>query len=130
MISGCYDELLADTLSKGASTVWFPLSQLHLYQLFKYSSNQVILPKQTEGDRVTVNPFTKEALWESSIEDHHLSSLVPLSVTATSSHTNRDETSQTEEELGFSAALKQLQMVTQAKSQLELELLLKQEELA
>ena len=80
--------------------------------------------------RLTVIPFPKEALYESSFEDHHLSSLVLLSVPATSSHTNWDEDSQTKEALGCSVALRQLQMVTQAKSQPEWELLLKQEELA
>ena len=67
---------------------------------------------------------------ESSGEDQHLSSPVPLSVPSTPSHPNRDASLQTEEALSFSAALRQLQAATQAKAQLEWELLLKWEGLA
>ena len=105
------------------------ISWLCLHWLFKYSSTQVVLPKEKEGDGLTVLSFTEEALWERAVEDHHLSSLVLLSVPAASSHTNRDETLQTEEALGFSVALRQLHIITQAKSELEWELLLEWEEL-
>ena len=98
--------------------------------MLKYSSTPVILPKEREEDRLTANPFSKEALWDSFVEGHPLSSMMLLSVPAASSHTNRDTSSQTEEALGFSTALRQLQMVTQTKSQLEQKLLLKWEDLA
>ena len=93
------------TLSEGPSTIQIPLSQLCLHQLLKYTSTHIFLPKEKEGDRLTVIPFTKEVLWESSIEDHCFSSLVPLLVPTTSSQTNRDKSSQTEEALSFSTAL-------------------------
>ena len=105
------------TLTAGASTTWFHLSWLHLCWLLQCSPTQVILPEEKEGDRLMFIPFTKEALWESSIEDHHLSSLVPLSILSTSSHAN------TTKALNFGAALRHLQVVTQAKAQFEQELL-------
>ena len=43
--------------------------------------NKIILPKQKqEANELKITPITKEALWESSIEEHHLSSLVLLSL--------------------------------------------------
>ena len=39
---------------------------------------QVILPKEKEGYELTVTLIRKEMLWESSLEEHHLSSLVLL----------------------------------------------------
>ena len=60
-----------------------------------------------------------ETLWESLEEEHHLSLPLPLSVPIISSHSNRDKSAQTEEVLGFSLSLRQLQAVTQAKDQLE-----------
>ena len=62
------------TLTVVTSTDWFPLSWLHLCLLLLYSPTQIALPKEKEGDRLTVTPFTKEMLWESSVEDHQLSS--------------------------------------------------------
>ena len=47
-------------LPEGVSTVPFPLSWLHLCWLLLYSLNQVILPKEKEGDELTVTPITKE----------------------------------------------------------------------
>ena len=118
------------TLIVGTSTKWFPLSQLCLCWLLLYSPTQVILPKEKEGDRLTVIPFTKEVLWESSIEDHHLSSLVPLSVPSPSPYINKDESIQTVKALDFGMALIQLKVVTQDQTQLKWELLHKQERLA
>ena len=87
------------TLIVDSSTYWFLLSWLHLCWLLLYSPTEVILPKEKEGDRLRVIPFTKEVLWESSIEDHWLSSLVSLSVPATSSCDNKDESTQTAKNL-------------------------------
>ena len=70
---------------------------------------------------------TKEALWKSSLEEQHLSSLVSFSLQplapATSLSTYKERGLQTNERLDFSTVLRQLQVVTQAKSQLEQELL-------
>ena len=94
------------TLSVGAlSTTQFPLAWLQLHWLLLYSSTQVILPSEKEGDSLKVIPFLKEALWESSDEDPHLSSPVLLLVPSVSSHPHRDAGSQTEEAISFSAAL-------------------------
>ena len=83
-----------------------------------------------EANELKITPITKEALWESSIEEHHLSSLVPLllppSVPATSLSTYKDRGLQTDKRLDFNIALKQLQVVTWVKSQLKSELLHKQ----
>ena len=77
-----------------------------------------------------ITTITKEALWESPIKEHHLPSLVHLlllpSVPAASLSTYKARDLQTDERLDFNIALKQLQVVTQAKSQLKLELLCKQ----
>ena len=51
-----------------------------------------------------------------------------LSVPSASSHDNTNEITQTTKTLDFSMALRHLQVVTQAKVQLEQELLHKQEE--
>ena len=59
-----------------------------------------------------------ESLWKRSEEEHHLSP-PPLSVPIISSHSNRDMSVQTEEVLSFSLTLRQLQKVTQAKTQLQ-----------
>ena len=75
-----------------------------------------------------VTLITKEALWESSVEDHHLSSLVLLSAPTAPPCPNKDKISQTNEGLDFSTALRQLQVATQLKSQLKWELLCKQHE--
>ena len=96
------------TLSAGTSTSKFSLSQLFLWQLLLHSPTQVILSKQKEGDRLTVIPITKEALWDTSTEHHWLSSLVLPSVPATSSCTNRDKSLQTKEALNFNVALRLL----------------------
>ena len=55
---------------------------------------------------------------------------VPLSVPIISSHSNRDASFQNKEAFCFSLALRQLQAVTQAMTQLEQELVLKLEGLA
>ena len=73
------------------------------------------------------HPITKEALWESSVEKHHLSSLVTLLAPPAPPCTKKDESSQTDGALDFSTALRQLQAVTEAKSQLKQELLHKQQ---
>ena len=65
-----------------------------------------------------------ETPWESSEEGHCLPHPVLLSVPMIFSHLNRDMNLQTEEALGFSLALRQLQAVTQAKAQLEWKLVL------
>ena len=119
------------TLSEGTSTIQFPLSHLCLCWLLLYSPNQVILPKEEkEANKLKITLITKEALWDSSIEEHCLSSLVPLLlpplVPATSLRIYKDRGSQTDDRLDFNMALKQLQVVTWAKSQLEWELLCKQ----
>ena len=51
------------SLYVGASTAQFPLACLHLCRLLLYSSTQVILLQEKEGDRLKVFPFLKEALW-------------------------------------------------------------------
>ena len=52
------------------------------------SPNQVILPKKKKvANELKITPITKEALWESSIMEHHVSSLVPLAATLGPSHT-------------------------------------------
>ena len=66
-----------------------------------------------------------ETLWESSEEKHHLSYPLPLSVPIVSSYSNRNVSVQTEEVLGFSLALQQLQEATLANAQFERELALK-----
>ena len=75
-----------------------------------------------EGKELKFTLITKDALWKSSIEEHHLSSLVPLSlppsVPAKSLSTYKDRDSQTDERLDFNMVLKQLQVVTWAKSQI------------
>ena len=118
------------TLSGGASMTKSVLSQLHLHWLLLYSSTQVNLPKEKEGNELTVMPFIKEALWKSTVENHCLSPLVLLSILTTSPHSTRDEHSQTNGALDFGVALKQWQMVPQARSQLTWELLHEQVELA
>ena len=50
------------TLSEGASTIRFPLSQLCLCWLLLHPPTQVIWPKEKEGNELTVIPITKEAL--------------------------------------------------------------------
>ena len=55
---------------------------------------------------------------------------LPLLVPIISCHSNRDAIAQTEEVLGFSLALKQLQEITQTKAQLEQRLALELEGLA
>ena len=75
----------------GASTTQFLLAHLHLCRLLPYSSSQVILAWENEGDGLKVYPFL---LQESSEEDHHLSHTVPLSVSIISPHSNIDESSQ------------------------------------
>ena len=67
-----------------------------------------------------------ETLWESSEEKHHLSPLSDCQ-SSLSPHSNRDATAQTEEVLGFSLPLRQLQEATQAKAQLEWRLALELE---
>ena len=114
------------TLPEGVSTIQFPLFQLHLHWLLLYSPTQVILPKEKEGNELMVTLIIKEALWDSSVEDHHMSSLVPLSAPAAPPCPNKDESSQTDKGLDLSTALRQLQVITQAKSQLRQELLCKQ----
>ena len=89
------------TLSEGTPTIQFPLSWLHLCQLLLYLPNQVILPKEKkEANELKITLITKEALWESSIKGHHLSSLVPLllppSVPTTSLSTYKDRGLQTD----------------------------------
>ena len=112
----------------GCSTIQFPLSQLCLYWPLLYSLTQVILPKEKEGNELKVTPITKEALWDSSLEEHHLLSLVslllPLAPAASLSTYERGW--QTNERLHFGVALRQLQVATQGKSQLKWELLCKQ----
>ena len=67
------------TLSEGASTIQFLLSWLCLCWLLLFSPNQVILSKkEAHANELKITPITMEALWESSIEKHHLSSLVPF----------------------------------------------------
>ena len=61
------------TLPMDAATTQFPLIQLHLHRLLLYSSTQVILLHEKEGDRLNIFPFLKEALLESSGEGHCLS---------------------------------------------------------
>ena len=104
------------TLPEGASTIQFSLSWLCLCWLLLYSTTQVILPKEKDGNELMVTPITKEALWVSSVDDHHLSSLVPLSAPTIPPHTKKDESSQTNGILNFSMALRQLQVVTHMKS--------------
>ena len=70
-----------------------------------------------------------EALWKTSIGEHHLSSLVLLLVPTTSPSIYKDWGLQTNEGLDVHVALKQLQVATQAKSQLKWDLLCKQYEL-
>ena len=95
-----------------------------------YSLDQIILPKEKEENELRITPTTKGALWESSIEEQHLSSLVPLLlsglVLAASLSTYEEMGLQTNERLDLSMALKQLQVVTWAKYQLKWELLHKQ----
>ena len=90
------------TLLEGASTIQFPLPQLHLCQLLLYSSTQVILPKkEKEANELKITLITQQTLWESSIEEHHVSSLVllllPQLVPATSLITYEDRGAQTDE---------------------------------
>ena len=116
------------TLSVCTATTQFCLTWLCLCRLLLYSSTQVILPQEKEGDRLKVFPFFKEALWESSGEGYHLSLLIPLSVPTTPFQSHRDVGSQTEGVLSFSVALRQLQVVIQARAQLEWELAQNQED--
>ena len=115
------------TLSVGALTTQFILAQLHLHRSLPYSPTQIIPPWQKEGDGLKFYQVLMETLWESSAEEHHLSSPLPLSVLIVSSHSNRDASTQTKETLSFSLALRQLQEVTQTKVQLEWRLALKLE---
>ena len=118
------------TLSVGTLTTQFPLAFLYLHRLLPYSPTQVVLPQEKEGDGLNIYPVLVETLWESSEEEHHLSPSLPLSVPIVSSHSNRDASTQTEEVLSFSLALRQLQEATQVKAQHEWRLALKLEGLA
>ena len=67
------------TLPEGTPSIQFLLSWLCLCWLILFSPNQVILPnEETEANELKITPITMEALWECSIKDHHLSSLVPV----------------------------------------------------
>ena len=79
--------------------------------------HSIILLQEKEGDRVKVIPFLKEALCESLYHCHSL--LPPPTPIETWTHRLRRHFTST-----------QLQVVTQAKAQLEWKLLLKLEELA
>ena len=107
------------TFSDGTLTAKFPLGLLHLHWLLPYSSTQVMLPHEKEGDKVNISLFLAGTLWQSSEEEHHLSHLLPLSVPIISPHSNIDGRAQTKEALSFSLALRQLQEAIQAKAQLE-----------
>ena len=67
-------------------------------------------------------PHFQEALWQSSEEEHHLSNLISLLVPSLALHPHQEEGSQKEGVLGFHPVLKLLQDVSQARAQLECEL--------
>ena len=99
------------TLWEGASMASFSLSQLCLYQLLLYSPTQVLLPREgVKAGELKAIPITMMALWDSSIEDHHLSPPVSLSVSKTSPYSCRDRGLHTKEGLVFTVALGQLQV--------------------
>ena len=119
---------------RGCPNYW--IFHSHSYtcvQLLLYSPNQVILSKEEkEVNELKTILIAKEAPWKNSIKEHCLSSLVPLllppSIPAASLSTYKDRGLQTDERLNFNTGLKQLQVVSQVKSQLKQELLCKQHE--
>ena len=115
------------TLSVGALTTQFPLALLCLHRLLPHSPTQVILPWEKEGGGLTIYPVLVNTLWESSEEEHCFSSSLPLSVPIVSSHSYRDARMQTEQVIGFSLALRQLQEATHTRAQLEWRMALKPE---
>ena len=87
---GILQPLLCDIaiLPESASIIQFPLSWLCLCRFLLFCPNQVIMPKEeADVNELKITPITAGALWESSIEGQCLSSLVPLSVPATSPST-------------------------------------------
>ena len=113
----CLLYLDVSTLSWGASSTQFLLDHLHLWRLLPYSRTEVLLPCEV-------------VLWKSSEGEHCLSGPVSRLIPSSPLFPHLEESTQTEEELGYNPALQWLQDFHQARTQLECELGEEAQELA
>ena len=79
------------SLTRGTSSVQFPLDQLCLCSLLPYSDIEVVLPQKEGEVGLKVFPYFREALWQSSEEKHHLSDPILLSVPSSASLPHPEE---------------------------------------
>ena len=127
--SSCLPYLDVSTLSWGTFSAQFPLDWLCLCRLLPFFDTEVVLPWEEGEMGLKVFPHFQEALWQSSKEEHCFSDLIVLSDPSLAPHPCQEEGTQMEGGLGFHPALKLLQDVSQARAQLEYELVQETQEL-